>query len=177
MSKCGTLSADDALLCLLSITRPWLTYVIIWWLHDQLCGFTLWYIYQVYWPNGAMFKVPSIRIRWWHLMAFLMQLSFKLWSRTVPTRHLIPATSSKNSRRLSCMLQQLAVLRRSTATQQVVFVGYIECSCTAVITCCIDPCEGHWSEADTFWDNEKSGEGQFTVEEIWYLQSETGIKI
>jgi hypothetical protein len=60
----------------------------------------------------------------------------------------------------------LAVLGRSTAAQQVVvFVGCIECTCTAVIACYIDP---PLKDTDPklvgFWNNRKSEKGQLTVE-------------
>jgi hypothetical protein len=35
-----------------------------------------------------MLEMPSVKLRWWHLKAFLIQISFKFRFSAAPTRHL-----------------------------------------------------------------------------------------
>lgn len=44
---------------------------------------------QVYSSHSVMLKMLNVRLRWWHFMASLLQISFKFLSFASPTRHLI----------------------------------------------------------------------------------------
>jgi len=98
-------SVENYLLPLQIILVPHHSYPGLLW-HGKPCLtaceiYPFWYyiMWGKYWPLGPyqqvcssyslVLKMPNVVLRWWSLMVFLMQISFKFWSSLTSIRHLI----------------------------------------------------------------------------------------